>query len=177
MIEDSTIVLNTSRVEFVEALQNNVDQADIDSFFSNFFQGFEVFDSSKNLFKGRVNSDGFKIRKRRRMFNSSSGLAKATGRFREKNDQLEIKTTISAWNNILLFVIGMLLIFYVIFISLFLFNSEFRSGSFFVLPFLIIHALFMFGIFYFLMRKSIKNLKQDLKREFVYIINKSSHNL
>ena len=177
LIDEFTIVLNTSRMDFIKALKNNVDEANINSFSSHFFQGFEVFSSSKNVFKGQVNNDGFKIRKRRRMFNSTSGLARAKGSFRERNDQLEIKTTVSSWNNILLVIICMLLVFYIVFISISFVNSEFRSDSFFVIPFLMIHGLFMLGIFYFLMRKSVKNLKQDLEREFVYIINKSKHHL
>jgi len=36
-------------------------------------------------------------------------------------------------------------------------------------PFLFIHAAFMFGIPYFMMRRSVKRMKHDLEREFYYM--------
>jgi hypothetical protein len=44
--------------------------------------------------------------------------------------------------------------------------------QFFGGPFIFFHALFMFGIPYFMMRNSVQRLKHELEREFYYMTKK-----
>lgn len=173
LIDDFSTTLNISKSEFVSTLRNNVDQADIDGMFSS---AFEAFTSSDNMFKGQVDSKGFKIRKRRRFFEKNFGYTKAFGTYRERGDMLIINTKISAWNNFMFFWLCIVIVFYLIFIST-LFTSGTSDGVGFVaLPFIIIHSLLMLVIPYFMMRKSVKKMKQELEREFFSVIGKINHN-
>jgi preprotein translocase subunit YajC len=46
------------------------------------------------------------------------------------------------------------------------------NGAQFAIPFIFIHAVFMFGIPYFMMRRSARKMKHDLEREFFYLTKK-----
>ena len=50
LIDSFSISLNTNKNDFVFALRKNIDEDDIDSIFSS---AFEIFSSSKNIFKGK----------------------------------------------------------------------------------------------------------------------------
>jgi hypothetical protein len=173
LIDSFSTTLNTSKSEFTSALRNNVDEADIDGLFSGVF---EVFSSSKNLYKGSVNHNNFRIRKRARLFEKNIGKTIASGDLRENGESLIINTKIKGWSNYMFFFYSFLSIFYLIFIvgSFAGIFSEDSQFPIFVPIFILIHAVFMFGIPYFIMRRSVKRLKEDLEREFHYIISKSS---
>ena len=173
LIDSFSTTLNTTKSEFTSALRNNVDEGDIDGFFSG---AFEVFTSSDNKFKGSVNHNGFKIRKRRWFFERNFGKATATGNLREQHNSLVIHTEINAFNSHMVFMFGALIVFYLVFFTM-VFGSIFSENSdfpVFVPIFVIIHAAFMFGIPYFMMRKGVRRMKQDLEREFHFIISKSN---
>ncbi|WP_405568252.1 hypothetical protein [Polaribacter sp. Asnod6-C07] len=173
LIDNFSISLNTNKNDFVTALRKNVDEDDIDSLFSS---AFEIFSQSKNVFKGRANHSGFKIRKRKRFFDRQFGFAKATGNYREKDDKLIVTGQIKSWNNFMYFFFGFAILIYTVFILSFFFNANsFDDGSYIAIPFIIIHAAFMFGIPYFAMRSGLKKLKRDLEREFHFIVSKNNH--
>jgi len=173
LIDSFSISLNTSKSEFTSALRNHVDDADIDSMFSG---AFEAFSSSKNRYKGKVYHNSFKIRRRRRFFEKNYGKTIATGKLRDQGETLLIDTQISAWNNFMFFFIGFVALMYIIAI-LTIFRDLFSNDSeipVFVPFFIIIHAALMFGIPYFILRRNVRRLKEDLEREFYFIINKSN---
>lgn len=173
LIDSFSILLNISKNDFVSNLRNNIDEAEIDSVFSS---AFEIFSSSKNVFKGQANHSGFKIRKRKRFFDRQFGFAKATGTYREKDDKLLISGQIKSWNNFMYFFFGFALLIYSFFIiGLVLDSNSFGEVGFIAIPFIFIHAAFMIGIPYFAMRSSLKKLKQELEREFHYIVSKINH--
>ena len=64
LIQYTSIELNTEKNDFVRKLRQNIDESDL-SWGSSMF---EAFSSSKNDYKGTVNFNGFKLRKRQRMF-------------------------------------------------------------------------------------------------------------
>lgn len=173
LIDSFSMTLHTTKSEFTSALRSNVDEADIDSVFSG---AFEAFTSSDNRFKGTVSNSGFKIRKRRRFFERNYGKAIATGNMREQGDSLVINTVINAWNNYMIFFFGAIAMFYLIFMGVFLSQIfSFEDKISLIAPiFILIHAVLMFGIPYFIMRKGVRHMKQDIEREFHFIINKSS---
>jgi len=164
LISSFSMTLSATKSEFTSALQNNVDEADIDGLFSG---AFEAFTSSQNRFKGSVNHNGFKIRKRRRFFEKNFGKAIATGNLREH-------TKINGWNNFMFFFYGFITIIYGIFFGVFLLNLSSSGFEIFGVFFVFIHALFMYGIPYFMMRTSVRSLKEDLERELHFVLSKSN---
>jgi hypothetical protein len=173
LIHSFSITLNTSKSEFTSALRSHVDEADIDGFFSG---AFEALSSSNNRYKGLVSHNTFRIRKRRRFFEKNIGRAIASGELREQGESLLINTKVNAWTNYMFFFYGFITLFYLIFIGVFFtqgFPSESAIGL--IAPvFIFIHAAIMFGLPYFVMRKSVKNMTEDLEREFHFIISKSN---
>jgi hypothetical protein len=155
--------LQISRNEFVDKLNSIVDEGG-----TGFFSGpFDTFSSSKNEFKGRISYDGFKIKRRRRFIDTNINLATANGVFSEQNGKLVIETEINGFSG---FIIPFY-IFLIIFYSIFFFSIGFEKNNsgIVVLPFIMLHAAFMFGIPYFMMRRSVKRLKYELEREFYYL--------
>lgn len=173
LIDSFSTTLNTTKSEFTSALRNNVDEGDVDGMFSG---AFEAFSSSNNKFKGSVSFNGFKIRKRRRFFEKNFGKAIATGNVREQGDTLVVNTQINAWHNFMFFFFGFITVGYIIFFGVFLNQAfSFDDGLSFVAPlFILFHAMLMFGIPYFIMRRGVKRMKQDLEREFHFILSKSN---
>lgn len=163
LIENTTTTLQLSKVEFIKKLNEITEPGDT-GFLSS---SFDIFSSSKKEFKGIVNYDSFKIKRRRRLFDSNANIAVANGTVIEKNGELIIDTQINAFNNFFIAFYIFLIIFYSIFFSVFLFSD--MNTSFIAIPFLLFHATLMFGLPYFMMRRSVKKLKYELERDFFYL--------
>ena len=160
--------LEIPKNEFVIHFKNYVDEGDI-----GFFSGaFDAFSSSKNEFKGHVGFNDFKIKRRRRFFDMNMNLAIAKGIYRQKGDRLIIETEINGYSRMIPYYV-FLLVFYSIFIfGFFMADNINGDEQFFGGPFIFFHALFMFGIPYFMMRNSAQRLKHELEREFYYMTKK-----
>lgn len=158
--------LDIQKEDFVKILKKNVDEGD----FGLFFSGFDMFSSSKNEFKGFVDFDNFKIRKRRAFLDVNFNTAIAKGSFKQDKDKLVITTEINSFSGIMIAFYAFAILIYLMFIISF-FASAFNdiTSDPFVIPFVIIHAAFMLGIPYLIMRRSTKRLKYDLEREFYYM--------
>ena len=162
--------IEIQKIDFVSKLKNHVDESNL-GFFSD---SFEIFSSSKNDYKGQVDFNGFKIKKKRRFFDMSMNyLVVAEGVFTQKQNILSIKTELNGLTGKMAPYFIFLIIFYLIFIFGFSFTlSSDDNIPVFVLPFIIFHAMLMFGIPYFMMKKGIINMKKELEREFFYIAKK-----
>ncbi|WP_340155954.1 hypothetical protein [uncultured Winogradskyella sp.] len=177
LIDTFSTTLNVSRSKFTSALRNNVDEADIDGLLSG---AFEAFSSSDNIFTGSVNQNGFKIRKRKRAFESTFIKATAEGKLIEKGGALEIDVQINTSNNHMILFFGVLTIFFFMAFSLLIIRAFFLDNEFStiikIVPIvgIFILALFMFGIPYLIMKNGVQHIKQDLEREFHFIISKSN---
>jgi ABC-type multidrug transport system fused ATPase/permease subunit len=168
LIQYTSIELNTEKNDFVRKLRQNIDESDL-SWGSSMF---EAFSSSKNDYKGTVNFNGFKLRKRQRMFqNNLATKAIAKGSFNQKEDKLIIDIEVNGFNNFLAFFFVFICLFYVIFIGAFLSNIDNELSIFFLL-FIILHGFIMIFLPLYFIRKGVKNMKRDLEKEFVYITNK-----
>ncbi len=168
LVDQLTTEIEIERNQFVGRFKEHVDQGDT-SIFSDIF---DVFSSSKNEYKGNVNHAGFKIKRRRRFFDMNMGLAIATGKFHEKENTLVISTEINSFHGIMIPFYIFIAIFYLIFIfgfSFVAFTGESNGEVAFAIPFLLFHAAFMFGIPYFMMRRSTSRMKRELEREFFYM--------
>jgi hypothetical protein len=163
LIDSMTTTLPTSKVEFVNRLNEITDEGSTGMMSDT----FDIFSSSKNEFKGQVTFDSFKIKRRRRFFDTNMNFAVANGNFTEKNGQLTVDTEINGFNNFFIIFYVFLIIFYSIFI--FGFWGSDNKGGFIALPFILLHGTFMFAIPYFMMRRSVKRLKYELEREFFYL--------
>jgi hypothetical protein len=165
LIDYLTINLPISKAKFIERLLLITDQGD-----TGYFSGLsDLFSSSKNEFKGEIKSDGFKLRRRTRLFDTSVNTAVANGKFIEKEDQLAIKTEIKSFNNFYIIYYVFLILFYSIFIVAFSFSDSESSLRLIIIPFILLHGAFMSLIPYFMMRRSVKKLKYELEREFFYL--------
>ncbi len=168
LIDNLTTELEITKLEFVNRLSASVDQAEL-GFFSD---TFDIFTSSKNMYKGNVNQSGFEIKKRRRFFDRQFGFAKAIGRYSQKNELLIIDTEISGWNNFMFFFYGVALLFYIFFIGMIIFSDIDNQAGFVVFPFILFHAAIMFYLPYRMMKSSVKKIKYDIEREFHYLVSK-----
>lgn len=166
LIDYLTLTLPTEKTEFVNRL------SEITDFGSSgmFSDAFDVFSSSKNEFKGQVDLNGFKLKRRRRFFDSNMNFTTANGTFKESNNQLTIETELNGFNNFFYIFYGFLILFYSIFIFSLLVNDN--NIGFIAIPFLLLHGAFMFALPYFIIRRSVKRLKYDLEREFFYLTKK-----
>jgi len=162
LIDSIVIELPISKTEFIELLENNIDQKQSDV--------FDVFSSSKNEYKGEVTIEGFELKKKRRLFEMNINTAKAVGVFEEHEDTLIIHTEINAFQGQAKLIFGSFILFYIIFISAFLFVGD--DFPLFVLPFILLHASFMIGVPYLLVKRSVRRMKYDLERDLYYLATK-----
>ena len=162
LIDNFTTTLQLSRQDFIKRLSQITDKGNTNAF----SDPFEAFSSSKSEFKGEINHNGFKLRRRRKLFERTSNIAVATGNVKEENGQLTIQTEIYGFTNFMYVFYGFLILFYSVFIICFISDNKI---PFFVFPFLIFHAALMTLIPYFLMRSSVKKMKYELEREFFYL--------
>lgn len=165
LIENFSTELIIEKNDFIKKFQQHVDESE----FGLFSDLRDLFSSSKNEFKGNVGLDAFKIKKRKRFFDSNLPLS-AEGIYRQKGENLVIEAEIKGQPNAIIPFVAICLIFYTIafFVILLSDNMDWRLAAV-VVPFLFIHAAFMLGIPYYMMRKSVKRLKHDLERELYYI--------
>lgn len=163
LIDNMTTTLPISKVEFVNRLNEITDSSSTGMMSDT----FDVFSSSKNEFKGQVNVDGFKLKRRRRFFDTNMNFAVAQGIFSIDNDQLKVETEINGFKNFFILFYVFLIIFYSIFI--FGFIGSANGVEFIAIPFILIHGTIMFGLPYFIMRRSVKRMKYELEREFFFL--------
>ncbi len=169
LIEHLTTDIEIQKNEFVSKLKQHVDQGSTGMFSDT----FDFFSSSENEYKGQVGYEGFKIKRRRKIFDMNMNLAVASGTYRQNNEKLIIETEINGFNGMMIPFYVFAILFYSIFIGAFFMTDNFEgNGAGFALPFIFIHAAFMFGIPYFIMRRSTKRMKHELEREFYYMTKK-----
>ncbi|MTB50696.1 hypothetical protein [Lewinella sp. W8] len=166
LLQYQTIRLNLPKTVFVSRLREQVDEGSI----GIFSDSFDVFSSSKNEYKGHVDLRGFRIKRRKRLFDFNMNLAIASGTYREEGEQLIIDTEINGFSGVMIPFYIFVALFYVIFIAIFLGAGEMDGAMpVFVLPFILLHALFMFGLPYLLMRGSVSRMQRELEREFFFL--------
>ncbi|WPO79053.1 hypothetical protein [Flavobacterium sp. KACC 22761] len=169
LIKDITIQLPISKIDFIQKFRNHVDQSDLG------FSPFEVFESSRNEYKGNISNNIFELKKRRKLFDTNYSFAKVIGQFSENSNHLNINAEIRGFRKRMLFLVGMLLLFYSIFIiaSFFTPSGDSGPGAYFFLPFILFHMSLMLGIPYFIIRRSVKRMIYDLERDLHYWATKN----
>lgn len=166
LIEYLTIELDIQKNEFISKLRENVDEGKT-SFMSD---SLDAFSSSKNEYKGHVGFESFKIKRRKRFFDMNVNLAVANGTYRQKDNLLIIDTEVNGFSGMMIPFYIFILIFYSIFIIAFLFADNIEgSGGALTFLFIFLHASLMFGLPYFMMRRSVNRMVHELDREFYYM--------
>jgi hypothetical protein len=177
LLDNFTVELEVDRNVFVDRLMSIVDPGSTETIFTL----FEGFGSNGMEYKGKVDNEGFEIRRRKKLFDSNINLAIAKGKWRQREDHLIVNTEVKSFNNFFIFFIIMAIVFYgFAFVAIFLSENGTEESSLWMaisIPFLFVHAAFMLGIPSFIMRRSINRMKYDLTREFHYLAatKNSSH--
>jgi len=132
---------------------------------------FDIFSSSNNEYRGRVEREGFEIRRKRKLFDLNQNLAIASGTYKQFGEKLVVETEINGFSNWMIPYYIVTIFFYAIFFGGILFAST-SSGEMvgFIFPFIFLHAIFMLGLPYFLMKRSTQKMRYELEREFHYMI-------
>jgi hypothetical protein len=165
-----TTELQILKSEFVKELKNHVDDGET----GIFSDSFDMFSSSKNEYKGKINIEGFKIKRKRKFFDMNLNMAVASGKYEQKGETLTIETEINGFNTMMiLFYVFCILIYSVLLIG-FLTADEIGGNMprILALPFLLFHAALVMGIPYLMLRRSTQRLKRELEREFYYVTKK-----
>lgn len=170
VLDSITIELNVTKSDFIKKFRQYVDVSDL-SLSDSFFEGFS---SSPNEYKGNIDERSFKIRRRRKLFDTNRNFAIANGNLTEQHDKLVLKTEINGFHKAMKFFYIAIILFYIIFIfgfsaTMFI-NDESGFLPFAVLPFILFHACLMIGIPYFIMRRGVKRMKYELERDFHFWI-------
>jgi hypothetical protein len=169
LLDHFKVELEIERHLFVDRLMSVVDPGDTGILFAS----FEGFRSNKKEYKGKVGNDGFEIRRRKKLFDTNMNLAVAKGKLRQRDNYLVIETEVNSFNNFFVFFFIITIVIYGFAIIAILFSENGDDGNnigtAIGLPFLLLHAAFMFGIPYMMMRNSTKRMKYDLTREFHYL--------
>ncbi|MBK3515964.1 hypothetical protein [Carboxylicivirga marina] len=158
--------LEISKHDFISRLRTTVDEGET----GMFAEAFDAFSSSKNEYKGHVGFDGFKIKRRRRFFDMNMNLAIAKGSYIQHGDKLLIDTEINGFRGMMIpFYIGLIIVYAIIFIAFLSVDNIEGNMDYMAIPFIIIHAVFMGGIPYLMMRRSVSRMKHELEREFFFL--------
>jgi len=78
LIQHLTFEIDIQRSDFVTKLRNSVDEEEI----GTFSDPFEAFSSSKNEYKGQVETHKFKIKRRKKFFDMNMNFAVAEGTYK-----------------------------------------------------------------------------------------------
>jgi len=158
--------LNTDQGTFANKLNDIVENKSLDIFSD---MG-DVFSRNEKNYKGSVTHQGFEIRRKRKLFDMNMNFTKIKGTFEQNKDALQLNIELRAFHPFLTFYYVFLAIIYSIFLISFIFTGGF-DGNYFVLPFILVHALFMAGIPYLVLKRGLKKTLYEIEREFNYLVN------
>lgn len=163
LVDHATIEIDIRRSEFVDRLNKIVDEAGTGLFSDT----LDIFSQSKNEFKGTVDLEGFKIKRKRRFFDTYMNMATASGSFTDRDNGLTVETEINGFSSIMIIFYVFALIIFPVFISGIF--SSLNANTNFSFPFILVQFVFLLLLPYFLMKRSVKRMKYELEREFYYL--------
>jgi hypothetical protein len=165
LVDHLTTEVPLERREFVEKLKANVDPGDT----GTLFVFPEIFSKSKNEYKGSVTYDDFKIRRKKKIFEFNSMLAVATGQLRQTDKGVIVDAEINGFHSVYILFAALAAMVYVGFIVMLITQ---RVG-WYLLPLIVLHAAFMLGIPYMMIRRGVSRMKYDLERDLFYLTRRS----
>ena len=112
LIDHFTTIIEVEKDTFVSKFEGNVKEARIDIFSEN---PFDIFSSDKATYKGHVGFDGFRIKKRRKLFDIQSGYPIiAEGFFSQSGKTLIIETKINGIPLFFQLIYGLMILMFII---------------------------------------------------------------
>ncbi|MFT4535802.1 MAG: hypothetical protein ACJA1A_003534 [Saprospiraceae bacterium] len=166
--DDFRITIPIMKSDFVNKLRRNMDEGST----SSFFPITEVFSSSKKNYIGSISGNEFELRKRLRFFDTNKGGAIAKGSMSQEGENLNIDICVNGFKNFFIFYFILITLFYVFFFGTMMLGLSQESDGLglpvFVVPFLLLHGAMMYGVPIFIARRGVKNIKNDLEKDFFY---------
>lgn len=157
LIEYLTIEIEIQKYEFVKKLKEQVEEDSLDMFSDT----LDLFSSSSSKYKGQIDHSSFTIKRRKKLFdNNLKRLTFARGTYQQQGPNLLIETEIIGFNKLLLPLLLLLLFVFCFLVGTMLPGNP--SGFLFML----LQAALIFVIPYFMIRRNVKRMKQDLERKF-----------
>lgn len=151
--------------DFVFQFQKNVDPGE------GYVSGlFDALGSTKIDYRGTVSSSNFTIRKKKKFFDSISAIALITGQIVKEKNGTRLLITISSFTGIMKFVAWLLAIVYVVAAVFITFSGLIEKYGLIPYLFLILHALVLFLILYFILRRSVSKVASNLDPDFKMMI-------
>lgn len=126
---------------------------------------FEVFASGLKPYTGEVHVHGFVLRRRRKLFDWNTGLARITGTLHPQGAGTRMTTTIAFPSFLPVIIVGVFVVFYGLvtaMLSLGVFGSEARL----ILPFVLLQGVVLALIFYLVFRQEIRVSRRYFERDF-----------
>lgn len=167
LIEDFNTELNISKSQFNDNLGKIVEKGS-SNFISDFF---DLFSRNDKQYKGFVDYSHFEITRKKRLFDMGFSFPKVKGKTEQSGDILVITTEINGFKGIMFFfLLFILLIYFLVIVAMFFSDTPDNNGEVFVaISIILLHACFVLGIPYFILRRSVKRFKYDLERELFYL--------
>jgi hypothetical protein len=100
---------------------------------------------------------------------TQSHLAVAEGRFVQRENMIVVESTIRSFGGMYIPFFILLLVFYAVFIGFVGFSDSTGNVDLLFIPFVFIHALFMLGIPFFVMRRAVSRMKYELERDLYFL--------
>lgn len=168
LIDYLTTEIEIPKREFMSRLRGQVDPGS-----TGFGSAFtDIFSSSKQEYSGEVSEDWFKIKKKRKMFDTNWNMAVAHGLCVQRDNVLVIQTEINGFTSMMIPFYAIASLIYIFAIVMMFSTADAGAITGIAIPFLLVHAALMFGIPYFMMRRSVARMKYDLEREYFFIARK-----
>jgi hypothetical protein len=163
--ENFSLKYYVRQADFVEQFQRLTDSD------QGLFSGaFDALSSSKKEYRGTVSNSEFSIRKKKRLFDTLSAIPLISGTILSEKNGTRLLVNVCAFTRIMKYMIWLLGFIYLV-AALFLAISDLTEKfGFMPFVFLLLHAMLMFGIFYFISRRSVSKVSENLDRDFKIMI-------
>ena len=161
LIDTLSLKLNCNKATFIEKFKENVEPSNLS------FSPFEAFSGGTKLYKGNLDNSTFKIQKKQQLFNNRRQSPIVTGKIIENINDIKLDIEINGITPFMKFFFVFIVFSYLFgFTILLVISFKDTNFAFFLIPFLIVHAAFMIGIPFFIIKSSVKHFKQEMEREF-----------
>lgn len=160
LIHNTNYEIQVKKDYFIEKLSELTEAGNTDILSG----AFDALTMSNMIYKGEINSDNFKVKKRNRLFKSNMNLAVAKGHFYQSGGQLYIDLEIEGQNKFIASICIFLSFFYMLITFIIIYQGDPNYINF--VPFLLVHALITFLVLYVILRVSISSLRNSLIESF-----------
>lgn len=162
LIQDFHITLPVKEEDFVDQFHDRVQESSL----RMLSDPFEQYSTKGPDYKGWIRQGKFEMKLRRKMFSFNLGLSRARGKYYEEGQELKVEGEINGASKWLIPIFAGAIGIYLIAILLILSSGESVNDAAWLFPLLLLHAAFMMGVPYFLIRMEVGRIKRDLEGEF-----------